>query len=380
MNSTPVTERTRIRIRPTPSSGLIGVDIGSRFAKLAQVRRHRGRLVISALHALPTHGDQPLDEESLLNGALAQSLASLDLRAAGFRGQRCAALLTGAIAEPRTLHLPTSTDAETEQMIRLELEDDAHGRSTEEAIEFDFWSSADATTSDARTPDATARVSLIQTSRHVSETIALDLRQHRLNCEVLDGLPFALARAVHFVDPTSCSDTFAAIDWGCHEPLFVVVKDGVPAFHRVLRNCGLDAAMTAIRDEFSVSRFEACRLLAAVGIDQASLDKQPGNKTRPIRQTVTRCVDPVVHRLLDQVRRSLDFLRQQSRHLVPQSLWLLGGGAALSGVEKAFASRFDLPCRIWQPSAPRFAPNLPAHMPLAPFGAAVGLSLLADEL
>ena len=224
-------------------------------------------------------------------------------------------------------------------------------------------------------PDGTKRVSVVQASRQASETVALDLRQHGLNCEVLDGLPFALARAVHFVDPQCSRGTYAAIDWGCHEPLFVVVKDGVPVFHRVLRDSGLEAAITAIRNEFSASRFEACRLLAAVGIGGTRTE----NTTPPICESVARCIDPVVNRLLDQTRRSFDFLQQQSRHLVPQSLWLLGGGAAVAGVEETFASRFDVPCRVWQPAATQIARDLQSHGSMAPFGAAVGLSLLVEE-
>jgi Tfp pilus assembly PilM family ATPase len=371
MNTAVATRRSPVRLRLTPSTGLIGIDIGSRFSKLAQVRRQRGRWVIAALHTVSTPGDQPLDEQSLLNGALAQSLAGLNLRAAGCRGQRCAALLTGAIAEPRTLHLPGATIAEIDQMIRLELEDDAHSRATGEAIEVDFWSS-----SDAELPDGTKRVSVVQASRQAAETVTLDLRQHGLNCEVLDGLPFALARAVQFVDPKCSRGSYAAIDWGCHEPLFVVVKDGVPAFHRPLRDCGLETAITAIREEVSFSRFEACRLLAAVGIGGT----QAGNSTLAIRQAVARCVQPVVDRLLDQTRRSLDFLRQQSRQLVPQSLWLLGGGAALPGVKEMFASRFDVPSRVWQPAAAQLSRDMKSHGSLAPFGAAVGLSLLVEEI
>ncbi len=193
---------------------------------------------------------------------------------------------------------------------------------------------------------------------------------------MIDGLPFALARAVNFVDPQCSRGTYAAIDWGCHEPLFVVVKDGGPVFHRVLRDCGLETAITSIRNEFSASRFEACRLLAAVGICGA----RTSNATLSIRQAVARCIDPVVDRLLDQVRRSFDFLRQQSGHLVPQSLWLLGGGAALLGVEETFASRFDVPCRVWQPATAQIARDVPANGRLAPFGAAVGLSLLVEEI
>jgi Tfp pilus assembly PilM family ATPase len=371
MNTAVTTGRSPVRLRLTPSTGLIGIDIGSRFSKFAQVRRQRGRWLIAALHTVRTPGDQPLAEESLLNGVLSRSLAGLNLRATGFRGQRCATLLTGAIAEPRTLHLPDATIAEIDQMIRLELEDDAHGRANGEAIEFDFWSSPDAELS-----DRTKRVSVVQASRQASETVTLDLRQHGLNCEVIDGLPFALARAVNFVDPQCSRGTYAAIDWGCHEPLFVVVKDGGPVFHRVLRDCGLETAITSIRNEFSASRFEACRLLAAVGICGA----RTSNATLSIRQAVARCIDPVVDRLLDQVRRSFDFLRQQSGHLVPQSLWLLGGGAALLGVEETFASRFDVPCRVWQPATAQIARDVPANGRLAPFGAAVGLSLLVEEI
>ncbi len=375
MTTAVATRRSPARLRLTPSNGLIGLDIGSRFTKLAQVRRHRGRWVISALHTLAPQDEQPLAEQSLVHGALSQSLTGLNLRQAGFRGQRCAALLTGAIAEPRTLHLPVATADETEQMIQLELEDATHNLATGNKLEFDFWTSQDDNNS-----DRAARVSVLATPRHVSAAVALDLSQQSLNCETLDGLPFALARAVRFVDPSSPGRTYATLDWGCHEPLFVAVRNGEPVFHRVLRNCGLETAITAIRNEFTVSRFDASRLLAAVGINRTNAETSTSTTTLPIRQAVQRCLHPVLERLLDQTRRSLDFLDQHDRHLLPQSLWLFGGGAALSGVEGAFASQLALPSRVWEPTPVQISRDLPSHGSLAPFGAAVGLSLLIEEL
>lgn len=375
MNAALATERPPLRLKLTPSSGLIGVDIGSRFARLAQVRRHRGRWVISALRALPQAGDQPLDQQSLVSGAFAASFDGLSFRDAGFRGRRCAALLTGAIAEPRTLQLPSASSAETEQMAKLELEDAPRDGVASESLEFDLW-----TSSDSASADGTTRVSVMSAPQSAAATVALDLQQHGLNCEVLDGLPFALARAVHFVDPASSNGTFATLDWGCHTPLLTVVQNGVPAFHRVFRDCGLDHAITAVRDEFSVSRFEASRLLAAVGVCRPEADSSSGQPAASIRRAIDRCTQPVVERLFEQVRRSLAFLRQQNRRLVPDSLWLFGGGAALNGIDAAFTSRFELPCRSWQPAPRQIARDLPVSGSLAPFGAAVGLSLLVEEI
>ncbi len=358
-----------------PSAGLIGIDIGSRFTRLAQVRRHRGRWVISALQALPLTGEQPLDQPSLVNGAFAASLEQLAFREAGFRGRRCAAVLTGAIAEPRTLQLPAASPGETEQMARLELTDAPRDDTAADSLEFDLW-----TTPNAAFSDGTSRVSVISAPKNAAATVARDLQQQGLNCEVLDGLPFALARAVHFADPGSSTRTFATLDWGCHEPLLTVVQNGVPAFHRVFRDCGLEHAITAVRDEFTVSRFEACRLIAAVGVCRTDSSSPNIPTALSIRRAVDRCMQPVVERLFEQFRRSIAFLGQQHQRLVPESLWLFGGGAALSGIDAAFSSRFDLPCRSWQPATRQVTRELSVSGSLAPFGAAVGLSLMVEEL
>ena len=73
---------------------------------------------------------------------------------------------------------------------------------------------------------------------------------------------------------------------------------------------------------------------------------------------LARLVTPEVDRLVGQVQRTIQFLQQQHRQLVPERLWLTGGGGAISGVAELVATKLVRQTSSWSLRPELLSPRL----------------------
>ena len=106
--------------------------------------------------------------------------------------------------------------------------------------EFDFWDSA-AGGSPGRDNTHVLSISQDAASQVISCFSAAGLR-----CEVLDGLPLALLRAVQLAEGVLPAAPVAAVDWGHSSATFCIVGEGGPLFTRHLRDCGCKAMVQRV--------------------------------------------------------------------------------------------------------------------------------------
>lgn len=338
-------------------SGLIGIDLGTRFIKAAQVRPATGGWKLTAVQSVPVQGARGLCDSTISHGVIRSSLSATPLRSTGFRGQRVVMGLPNSLAEPRCLELPHAVPDELAEMIDQELGDD----STKQT---DFWTCETVRSSEGEI----CRVSAVEASSAVINRSVEDLMRLGLDCEVVDVLPFALSRAVQFVDPSLPQGPVAALDWGAGHPSFVVVSEQGPMLIRSLRSCGLASALNQILEQLGIDELECAQLLTTCGVQSG------GSVTSRIADRLGRILAASLDELLDQLHRTLEFAGQRGIH--PRHIWLFGAGGAVAGMDQALSSQLNLDVRSWQLAPEQVArplASLPAH---AVFGAAVGYSLL----
>ncbi len=346
-------------------AGLIGVDVGSRMIKLAQFTRTATTTKLTALRLVPVTSGRELTADGIEAGGIGESLDGLAVRKLGFKGRRAACALPTSIAEPRSLQLPRASEDELRQMVESELKVDS---ATGDTAVVDFWSP-----DEVGGEEEMNKVSALAVRQSVAARCAEDLLARRLQCEFLDGIPFAMARAVSFVDEAR-NEPVAALDWGHGSPLLTVSVNGEPRFTRVLRGCGFTSVEQAAQKALGTDWLQTARLLTACGL---SHDQTAHSHAAAV--ALRRTLTPEVDRLAEQIRRTISFLGVQHRAIQPKRLWVFGGGGTIGGIGEALSGRLNLDCQCWGLRPNQVGRRLGTLTHMSLFGVAAGLSLLMDQ-
>jgi Tfp pilus assembly PilM family ATPase len=281
-----------------------------------------------------------------------------------FRGRRAAATLPLSMIELRSLELPTGSDDELRNMIHEELLADS---SDSTGLCFDYLptQAADSVEGDM------GSFSVFAVGAGVATSTASSLCRAGLDCEVLDSLPCALARATQLCEPTESETCLAALDFGNSFAVLVVAKNGQLLFTRQLRGCGLQMLLKPLQDGLKLSAAEVQQLVGRYANSSAT-DSSP---LAALAKTAHNMISEPLAHVVTEVKRTLDFLDLQFRSIVPKKLILLGGGAMIPALPAALADETLLPTRLWSLAAA----DRQSQPEEALFGVAAALSSLAWE-
>jgi len=351
-------------------TGWIGVDVGTCALKMAQVEKVGSQWRIGSSLVVPNGERRVLDETSVSEGWISRAIHSGLAATREFQGRRAACLLPMSAIEVRSLKLPDASDEELREMIAGEF-DSSPGRNSQDR-EFDFWKIETPSEGD---PDGMAQLIVLSVSHRVAGGLAADVLDAGLKCEVLDGLPFALARAINMVSPQSSELPVAAVDWGFTTAAFTVVAGDIPVFTRNLRECGLEHLMRTVADGLGLSHQECEQILTAYGIPQPVADSRPSD----LQQAIFDLATEPFGKMVDELTRTLSYLRQHQSAFFPTRIWMFGGGAAINNAAEFLASKTGVPIEVWRLSGRSTATDRQTDAKTALLGPAAALSALACE-
>ena len=323
-------------------TGWIGIDIGSRSIKVAQVERDpEGRLrvrqaVIIGRETPWLDSDSPAGSPAGASGLEVVAALSYGDR---FAGTRAACALPMHLYGFRGLHIPHGSLDERRSMLRGAL----HDLWTEsgEACEFDFW--------DTDLPGRKARqdepnVNVLAVPRRWTRRLTEDAAHAELRLQVLDGPPLAIARAVQLCSPTPEKSPSLAIDWGFTSTTLCVVLNGRAVYTRRVRSCGLRLVCDSIQETLGVSLEETQHLLLSYGLPVGASDR----KRHPLQRMLLNAATEHLDRFSEEIRRTLAYFRAQRRELIPERIWLMGGGASVAGAAPWLSSACETPVETWK--------------------------------
>lgn len=348
--------------------GWIGIDLGTRAIKLAQVERVGTQCRLAHTRIIPRN--LAVGEEE--SGASAvewwnEILTREDLRE-GFVGRRAACVLSASQTDLRAMNVPEGSAPERRAMIETELE--SIYAATEDARVFDFWETRSET---AVGESNLENVNVVTVAEEDAASVATSLMTSGFDCQLLDALPLALARAVQLVSLTPSDVPVAVVDWGSASATFSIIRDQQPVFTRHLRDCGYSALPTAVAEALAVSVEDAEQLLIRYGV----ADPAPG-APRPddIQEVLTDISSEPLARLVSQLTKTLSYPELHRSRLMPERIWLFGGGATIRNVPAILSERIGAPIQAW--SLPRHGDgSTGTWLPLPLLGAAISLSALA---
>ena len=238
---TELQQRAQAPFASTPR-GWIGVDIGSRSIKLTQVERRS-----DGYHFCNRWSVTRAEEPRTSGSNTACDLSDKHLRLAELRElftrPECAAAVSMSFQSLRSFELPAASADETRDMVCEELAAD-DGNGDDDSV-FDYWSTSEAS-------DEAAKITALRMPAKLAMAVAEDLTTAGYECQVLDGLPCALARAVTMTGGKNDSP-MVALDLGDSEFTFVLAANGKPLYTRVLRDGGLRTLIQPLQQSLNLS-------------------------------------------------------------------------------------------------------------------------------
>ena len=330
-------------ISPRRKTGWIGIDIGTAAIKIAQLQQSgaKRRLVRSVV--IRADEQRPFDLAAFESGFVGTEIKRALQVHGGFHGQSAACVVSMAHCQLRTLVSAKGTEDEQRELISLEIENDPH--SMAQPMEFEFWDASSGMRSEVR---GMTQVHVVSMPQMFSDSVAHNLLRARLQCEVLDAVPFAAVRAAEMIPVISGvalgNKAYAILDWGHSVATLMVVYNSQPFMTRTLKHCGLHRIMQAVRQRLKLSGAEAEALLTTYGVTART---NPGRSTSELQSLITELSAQVVQELMEEIRETLSFLKLQFAQQIPEHFCLLGGGAAIRNIATLVQQETRMPTHVW---------------------------------
>jgi len=346
--------------------GWIGIDIGTSTVKVAQIVRRNDRLHLAARAIVPR--PEPWPTQTI---AISEPMSSAsELHAAGsflgdFRGRAAAAALSMAFCELHRLDQPPTSGIGHEQTVREAIE--MATQSSSEPWQYDCWSAAS-------TPAGPSTTNVLTAPITWNDQLCEDIAEQGWSCQLIDGLPLALARAVQLVHPHNSTAPTAALDLGFAAATFCSVINGQATYVRSLKNCGFERLLRSLSEQLDVTPDEAQRLLHKHGLC-AEESAQPGDTVELIQELA----DDFLSDLVEQASRTLAHLKSQRESFVPERVYLLGGGATVKGLAPHLTRALQTKVQVWQYGDEDATNASGSGLPSCLLGSAIALSTLAWE-
>ena len=350
----------------TRRKGWIGIEWGTHLLKLAQVERGPGGWRVAAAAVVPRKSTSGEAGEQL---ALVPAWNATELRAATrgdvrFSGRRVACAMPMHLTEMRQLTIPPGSLAERYAMISNEMAAATDAASAEAF--FDFWEADGAVTA-----DVAETVNTLSARGDIVANVTSTLNQAGLACEVLDGLPFAVSRAVGMILGRT-HPPVAVLDWGRASSMFCLVRDGLPLFTRHLRNCGLAKLLESVGRALGLPEDDVREVLAKYGFPgDAAGDPQAAE----IQAVIAEAAQAQLGEIVEELQRTIAYMGTQLVGIVPERLCLTGDGSTVKHAGQIVAGRLHLtvdPLGV----ATSALPASPGAIALPEFATAIGLSAL----
>ncbi|MEM8945438.1 MAG: pilus assembly protein PilM [Planctomycetota bacterium] len=347
--------------------GYIGVDVGTSTLKVAQVERNRQGWQVAAASIVPRRKewDAQLGLSAKAESSRDELHATRSLHQ-GYRGRRVAAAIPMAVCDLHRLDRDLSREANPEAVLRQAFE--TATQLPAEGLLCDYWSGP-ATESTSEWSQALAL------PRDWTEQVCEDVASAGWSCDAIDGLPLALTRAVNMVHAANGRKPVAALDWGSRCATLCCIENHQATYVRSLKLPGLNEVLEVLVDSLQVSELEAQSLLEQHGILGRS-----DSGANDVSELIKEVIAEMISSLEAELKRSFSHFQFLRRAQAPSHLYLMGGGAMISGLDQHLAKRLELDARNWR------LPNIDnRNLPIDEradclFATAIALSALAWEV
>ncbi len=316
-----------MRWRSAAPSAPIGVDLGARHIQAAQVREGRLQGAACWPRGAPGAALTPTD-----NREIARSVAQ-----GPFDGRTLVVSVPGSQVMTGVLELPPrSSGAPIEQLARAELAR-RHGLPAD-SVEVACWDLP----SPARAANRTY-VMAVGGRRDYLNGLVDGFESAGFRVRALDVRALAVSRACRrFLLESEGTGAILDVDWTACE--LVLLQRGMVVYHRQLASCGLRELVGRLAAQFGEPEDAAEARLRRLGVACAAVAPKAG------ASAAGEPPSALLDALVAEMRVSLSYLLSQYPDSPLHRLLLIGGGAALPGLDSLLAGRLELDVRVVRPS------------------------------
>ncbi len=327
-----ISKSSRRRTAPSAAT-MVGVDIGCHSAKIVQLEKGfatvRPRVCRVVPHEVPLTPDDPLRCLDEIERTLRRAWSSRNC----WCPLPAACILSMNLMTFRTFELPLAEGSPvTSQDWQNSFVSETEAMSSGMIVE--GWPTQ--TALPARGNSSFAALGIDES---FASAIVDRFWKCGLDCQVLDGLPFAMARAV---TGAGIEGTVAVIDWGYSTMTLTVVVDNRPYFTRVFRDCELRSLTSVVMRSLQLEAPQCQQLMTAYGFGQSTRDFEATEMSAMLAEIAA----PYLNRLSDELRRTWQFLQQLTGQ-TPARVILMGGGATLKSSASIVSSAIRVPIEVW---------------------------------
>jgi Tfp pilus assembly PilM family ATPase len=317
------------------SYGLVGVDLGARAIKLAQLERTpAGLRLVNARVIVRESGDEDDGADTIAWWEETLSNERLDTQ---FIGRAAACIASAPSADVQLLTIPDGSAKEQRAMLEGELASQAGGGM--ERYAFDFWTIPGNGATSAEENVAAATLSIDD-----GERIAKALQSSGLICQQIEPKALAMARAQRLLG-TPAEQPVAVLDWGYEQACLLIIHQGRPLFLRNLRDCGFRRVLSSLAHALEMTDADSQTLLTAVGL--AGPDAAEA-ELPPVRDAIENVAVQPLQSLLVELHKTLNYIGEHRPRLRPVELRLCGGGATIRNITFRLEERLGRAVRAWR--------------------------------
>ena len=341
--------------------GFVGVDVGTRFLKVAQVETSGARWRLRAAEIVDL--GEPGRGRSALPDGLGRQLADV-MASVAFAGRQAVCVLPDGFYERDAVEFDPVLSRSPEHVVADHLA--AKQAPGSPARMSDFWLAE-------HDEGGHARAEIVSVSTDVVRELVETLQSAGLGIHCLDSAPTVVARAMCIARPEAARGVVASIDWGDRNATYTLSVRGVPVFARTLRHAGFRRLIESVAEGLQLSIADAEILLCNYGSTAAG---STGPRAT-ILKSLAACAHDVLREFREELKRTRDYVHRRYPQYSAESLVVQGGGSLFSPLCETAGDAFGLKPQTW--SSARFEGVADSRIALPVFANAIALSTIGFE-
>jgi type IV pilus assembly protein PilM len=306
--------------------GAVGLDIGSRYLKLAQLNAGRDGYELTQFSTLPLERDVVSDGLVVNKSKLASSIKALFAQAGLKKAEVSLGLSGHSSVITKLIKVPQITEEELALNIKYEAEQYIPFDINDVNIDFEILGPS-------ANEDGMMDVMLVAVKKTVMDDYVDAVREAGLTPAVVDIDSFAIGNMYELNYGISDRRVVALVNIGACKTNICIIKNGQIVFTRDTA-VGSNSHTDAIERALNVSKE------AAEGI---KLGDRPEGVTN---ETLAEILDKTSDEIYAEIYRSIEYFRSSAGDEDISAIVLSGGAALISGFPQIMSERLGIPVEV----------------------------------